>query len=225
MRACVRLKFLIEQLHAKELFVQRKQHVVCIARRSLMAEANVQPEMAELAAVPPPPLTVLKSLRRRNDLWKEDFNSMRLGMPVSVSKHPATIEIALTGSRSVGMAYPQSDMEFAIVVKNNTDEATKLSLAASVAYYMKPWSHSVNRFQTKAGLILVVAKFTDMGMWKLECTIREEAQHAKIQDNMVTHVAEMAPEEAVRYILDMQRMFINGDEAGMAVAKQWMHVL
>jgi hypothetical protein len=169
----------------------------------------------------------LSILVKNNQTWVNWFNEyfcewLFQGIP-SLSKY----KISLTGSRSVDLAYPQSDLEFAIVVPDLISETEKEKILPDICkfYERNNWAESYSQLKTKAGLLLLIAKNTKSGMWKLETTVRTETEHNLIQDNMNKIVRTWSEETRLEYILNMQKAFLDKDEAKMFEMKKWMKVL
>jgi len=169
----------------------------------------------------------LKILVENNQTWVVWFNECFSKWLMKGISSLSEYKISLTGSRSVNLAYPQSDLEFAIVVPNSTSESEKENILSNIYkfYELNNWAESYVQLKTKAGLLLLIAKNTQSGMWKLETTIRTEKEHDLIQDNMNNVVENWSEKTRLDYILSMQKAFLDKDEAKMFEMKKWMKVL
>jgi len=171
-------------------------------------------------------MSYYKIFSQNNDVWKNVFSTLiRPSVLEMIQDIPQVVDVVLTGSRSVGLAYPQYDLEFAVVVQDGTEENIKKALTHIVAGYMDTVSKDVKTFRTKAGLHLMISRYTVFGMWKLECTIRETFENKKIQTNMTNTVNLWSDEKKTAYIQNMQKMFLTNDKEGMNRSKSWMKVL
>ena len=181
------------------------------------------------------PSSSLTTLIKSNQVWVEWFNQQHRPDLQQIQKlSPYSIE--LTGSRSVDLAYPQSDLEYAVVVpetfhetfNETSDEHKEILLKAVYQYYAQSQFAQPDQMvlmKTNEDSYLLVAKFTTVGMWKVKMTIRTQNEHDQIQNNMRTQLATWSSEDKLKYILSMQQAFLQNDEATMAQMKAWMKVL
>jgi len=146
--------------------------------------------------------------------------------------------VVLTGSRSflgeLGLAYPGSDIEGAVIVKNGTLKHEAVAMCKAVASYfltMKLVKNYPAVFFTKAGLPLMIGKEVNLGtaeapeiMFRFEFTVRTEEMQAKCEKAADQALA-WTDAKKLDYIIKMEAANNAGDEAAKARQKEWVKVL
>jgi hypothetical protein len=144
--------------------------------------------------------------------------------------------VVLTGSRSTGLAYPESDMEYAVVVPDDMPLEERMKLAKSISEFYMIWvleqkmpaGTEIKCFSTKAGLPLVIIsnfKSAEIPLTKLEMTIRMECQQKKITDNDEVFLSSHTEQELFEYIQAMRAAYLSGDQKKYMELKEWQRVL
>lgn len=130
--------------------------------------------------------------------------------------------IVLTGSRSFGLAYPESDLEFAIITPTDEQEET----FQKISDYFK-LTHEVKETKTKAGLyLLTIHKFeTNPNVWKLEITLRTKEQQELISNHINKTLSSWTEEQKLDYINNIRNDYLNSNEESYNQRKSWLRVL
>lgn len=182
-------------------------------------------------------LAQYKAGNRRWRKWARIlFKVLRAWLTAEAVKVPlATIEdIVLTGSRNSGLAYPESDLECAVIVANDTTLAQAEALVQVVASFFvrcnltdtKPFT-----LTTKAGLPLMIAKDVrhinpaKPTMFRLEATVRTRATQAAFVENLAGKMAFWSPQDRLNYINAMRAAAADNNEPLKAWLKRWLKFL
>ena len=184
----------------------------------------------------------LNEYRGANQPFVNWFNEVHkwciLGYLDETAPNHAVEDIVLTGSRSTGLAYPASDMEYALVVEDSVPQNDRVDLATVVHNIYKALNHSghfgsntleISQVCTKAGLPLIVCKYLYLadlpGLTKLEMTVRTRTQQAKIVENDAVFLETHTEAELFQYIRDIEKAAASHDEAAYMKLKEWQRVL
>ena len=113
-----------------------------------------------------------------NEQYVQWFESFKIEFTEKFPEFQNKVE--LTGSRSFKLAYPESDLEFAIIVLKEQQE----EVFDKVSNYFKERCGEIKLMKTKAGLFLItIDNFAkDPNVWKLEITLRTDEQQKTICD-------------------------------------------
>jgi hypothetical protein len=143
------------------------------------------------------------------------------------------IAIELTGSRASGLAYPESDIDFAFIGANKSSLLEVRDRL--VALFQAQLIYHGCRLESKmtlAGLPWCPTEdFTDkkfgLGPVKLDITFRETATHKTIQDHVATKIKELfdTDEKKLAYINSMRQAYLAKDEVAYNKLKGWLRVL
>lgn len=135
--------------------------------------------------------------------------------------------VLLTGSRSFNLAYHESDLEFAIVVDDQTQDDAKMDILRAIEkFYRKTqFSTDILVIKTKAGLPLLISKNTSSKMWKVEITVRTETQQQTIVEHINKQLETWDDAKKLDYIVKMCHAFKENNEELMLHYKQWLKVL
>lgn len=145
-------------------------------------------------------------------------------------------EVALSGSRSFDLAYPESDLEFAVILP------VELHDVAPFVDFLNQFGKT-SSFKTLAGLSLLtiehpvfpieMAPPEGVSLWKLEMTLRTAEQQQAIVNHIQTSLLTWSEEEKLNYVVRIQEAFHfmkthpEDKEATQRYAdcKKWLRVL
>ena len=145
-------------------------------------------------------------------------------------------DVVLTGSRSTGLAYPNSDMEYAVIVDDATTEdergeiATQMLMVYNILNGRGEFGTRdlrAKQIKTKAGLPLLILTnlvLAELPLTKLEMTVRTRSQQAKIVANDAIFL-QRPEEELFRYIQDIEKAHNEGNQERYLQLKEWQRVL
>ncbi|MEQ7845752.1 hypothetical protein [Nocardioides kribbensis] len=176
--------------------------------------------------MPEPDLDWFGADNAKYESWWSGFTAgMDDGLPETRGKW------VLTGSRSFGLAYPESDIEGAVIVRPEDHETIERRLSEHLA--ARGWKHTVT--VTRAGLRLFILDDVPSGtdgvtIWKLEFTIREPEVHQTIASHIERQLQSWTDEQQLLYIQEQRADALLGERdpaarARHAARKEWLRVL
>lgn len=135
----------------------------------------------------------------------------------------------LTGSRSFGLAYPESDIEGAVLCAPQEQEA----LHDDLVRHFEADGRVVTRTTTQAGLRMLVLTDVDrddqVDIWQLEITLRAPELHELIERHIAAELSRWTAADKLAYIEAQRRDFLDrvDPEAAnrYAARKGWLKVL
>lgn len=135
-----------------------------------------------------------------------------------------TGKILLTGSRWFGLAYPESDLEFACILPTDEQYAMFIRL---FEYFGQTHGNKVKGLKTRAGLYLITVEDyeTKPNVWKLELTLRTPEQQNMICDHIMKNLSAWSDDEKLNYINGARHDFINNNTESYNQRKAWLRVL
>lgn len=137
---------------------------------------------------------------------------------------------ALTGSRSFGLAYPESDIEGAVICALEGQDELHEQLRA----YLVGRGWPAEMTTTRAGLRMLVVRdvHRDSGVdiWQLEITLRTQEVHTQITSHVGATLETWTPHERLAYIEAQRADFLARREDPAALRrytdrKTWLRVL
>lgn len=128
-------------------------------------------------------------------------------------KSGAILHWSLHGSRFLNIAYPESDIDIAIIVNDQIDVKEQCQILGKLGYEVKLTP------RTK----LPITSFNIKDLPKVEICVYTHTGYLQWYLHNTRSIAKWSQEERTTYISKMRECFINKDSAGKQKLKRWAY--